>query len=344
MDKAHATTPFRERVNFFSEALRCWPWLLRRRPDLVHVVGRNYVTASAIAYAKLFNLPLVVELVNRYRDPHQSVPLPLRWLVGSRYPRRCVLVCISRFLADVCAEHGYADRIWYRPNPVDETRFNPAPERREALRRALCRFTPGDTLILNVAKFRPLKNQIFLLDVLRILPARFKLLCIGLLVENDPDFQSDRAYYREIQERIDAYGMQKRVELKPGFFNNVEAYMQMADVFAFPTTNEALGVPLLKALACALPPVATRIDGVTDVWIRDGVNGCLAELDAKTFADAILKASAIDMENRRRASRNILAAASTRVIDGQYRQVLQGLTAGEEVPSVLEKLSRQADE
>jgi hypothetical protein len=59
-----------------------------------------------------------------------------------------------------------------------------------------------------------------------------------------------------------------------GRVENVAAYLQASDVFAFPTLDEALGMSAVEAQACGLPAVASRTGGVPDI-IEDGLTGVL---------------------------------------------------------------------
>jgi glycosyltransferase involved in cell wall biosynthesis len=57
-----------------------------------------------------------------------------------------------------------------------------------------------------------------------------------------------------------------------------------ADLFAFPTKLEAMGLVVLEAMAAGLPVVTTCVPGVRDL-IESGVNGYLArEGDAEDMA------------------------------------------------------------
>jgi len=59
-----------------------------------------------------------------------------------------------------------------------------------------------------------------------------------------------------------------------GYVQTVHEYMQVADVFVFPSESEALGLALLEAMACEVPALASDIPGVTDI-VQDGRNGRL---------------------------------------------------------------------
>lgn len=69
----------------------------------------------------------------------------------------------------------------------------------------------------------------------------------------------------------------------------VKRYLDISDVFAFPSLSEGLPIALLEAMARGLPIVATRVGGVPEV-VSDGVNGTLVEPgDKSMLARALLE-------------------------------------------------------
>ena len=309
------------RANYLSEASLVFLYLLRNRDkfDLLHVFGSNYVTAAAITFAKIVKKPLIVELVNEIVHLHQYEPFFVRWCWGRSFPENSYLVCISERLKKVCNQHGYSENIWSRPNPVDETRFFPEREKRYTLRRKLAKFGKEDKVLVNISKIRPLKNQIFLLEVLRNLSPEYKLFCGGPLVgENEK-------YFSEFEDRVKKYGLQERVQVKATFIENPEEYMKMADVYVLPSTMEACATALLEAMACGLPVVAHRIEGVTTDWIEEGRGGYLSRLEPKEFAKKIENALSISVDSLDQSARAILAKCSTEVVDKMYLQIMERL-------------------
>lgn len=319
------------RADYLLEATAAWRWLAPRgrRFDVVHVFGRNHVTAAALTWAKFARKPCLLELVNITDDPRQHEPWIVSRLLGEGLPPQALLVCISPLLADVCRRFGIPEeRIWCRPNPVDETRFRFDPAARPALReKAWPGLAEDDALLVYVAKFRLLKNQRFLLDVLSRLPERCRLLLAGPLVETGPLAERQRAYYEEIARAVEAMGLSRRVSLRPGFVERPEDLLGAADAYVMPSTREALGTPVLEALACGVPCVTNDIPGVFDRWVRDGVNGFVRPLDPDAWAGAVQAALALPTEARRRASSEVLAQAATAVIDAQYLERLREAAA-----------------
>jgi len=86
-----------------------------------------------------------------------------------------------------------------------------------------------------------------------------------------------------------------------------------ADLFVWPTVNEAYGMVFLEAQAAAVPVVAGRFGGVPDV-VADGITGDLVSPgDDAAFAEAI--AVMLDDPDRRRAMGR---CARDHVLSGHY--------------------------
>jgi glycosyltransferase involved in cell wall biosynthesis len=224
----------------------------------------------------------------------------------------------------MCLASGIRDEnIWCRPNPVDEKKFRPVSQAEKCeFRRKLTKFTDSDKLICYIAKFRPSKNQKFLVETLKHLPDEFKLFIKGPLVKDGPLAERDNRYLNETRELAEKLDLSKRVQLEEGFCENVEEFYQMSDVYAFPSENEGLGTPILESVACGLPVVANRIAGVTDVWVKNGENGYLSELTPAIFAEKTILAAELPAVKRQVAAENILKVAGTENIDRIYADLI----------------------
>jgi glycosyltransferase involved in cell wall biosynthesis len=311
--------------------------LRKTRFDIIHTFGSSVSVHVAMYYARLKGIPLMREICNQATPPQTVLPFRLHQVLPFHYDRKSIVVSISRAITDNCVSSGVRrERIWERPNPVDEARFHFTKERRNELRKRLTSFSDFDFVILNIGKFRQSKNQIFLLDVLRELPSRFKLLLCGPLVTDGPLFEKDNTYYQSIVDRVSELGLEDRVLIRQAFIRNVEDYYQLSDVFAFPTLDEALGTPMLECIACGIPVVANRIAGVTDMWIKPGVNGFLSDVDACNFADYIQKSIRIPTDTLHDASDEILSAAGSKVIDRAYISKMTELAAARRSAANLE--------
>ncbi len=307
--------------SYWAEAWPTWMWLNRnaRDADLIHVFGNVPVTRFAITWTKMTKKPVLVELVNLSDNPHNYEPCCFSWIYGKGYPKQALIVAISPHLKLGVLRNGVTEaRVWCRPNPVDEVKFRPNLSRKGEFRRKWTPFLDKDRIIVHVAKFMPLKNQIFLLSVLERLPTTYKLVLAGPIVNTGPLEERDRSYFQTLENRVKQSGLEKRVLIRTGFVEHPEEFFQLADVSVMPSTTEALGTPMLEALACGTPVVANRIEGVTDAWIHPGFNGDIGEFDPQWWADAIVKACAYSDDRRQEMSSDIIGRVSTERIDAKY--------------------------
>ena len=83
-----------------------------------------------------------------------------------------------------------------------------------------------------------------------------------------------------------------RSSLRVTFAGRVDAvpdWLRAADVFAFPSLYEGLGISLVEAAACGLPAVGSRTGGIVDV-IEDEVTGLLVPPgEAAALEDALVR-------------------------------------------------------
>lgn len=295
--------------------------------DVVHVFGYSPATLAAIRWSRQNGVPLMRELVNFVPSAFQYPPRQ----IGNpdyEFPDNSVVVAISQHLGDVSARDGLIENVWVRPNPVDvETFVVPDAEERAEARRRLTKFAPSDIVLVFVAKFLARKNHTFLIDAMSKLPENFKLLLAG--PPSDPVDSTPGHSLEDIErmkQDIIARGMDGRIEIYPGFVDAAD-YMKAGDVFMMPTEREGMGTPLLEALVSGLPVVANATEPSLAEYIVDGHNGYLSRLAEAEWADAVIKASKIDENQRLVFAKEIGGKVSTASIDADYFHLLEALAA-----------------
>ncbi len=118
--------------------------------------------------------------------------------------------------------------------------------------------------LIHISNFRPVKRAV---DCVRILERVRRQVDAELVMVGDgPDRGPAEYLAREL-------GVERWVEFL-GKQAHVERLIRQADVLLLPSDLEAFGLAALEAMACGVPPVATRVGGLPEL-ITDGVDGFL---------------------------------------------------------------------
>lgn len=142
-------------------------------------------------------------------------------------------------------------RVQVLANAVDAARFRFHPEKREQLRRELD--LEGKLAAVCVARFRPEKNQGFLLDVLREMR---RLGVDAVLV-----FAGEGPCEDEVKAKAKAYGLEEHTRFL-GMRTDIPDILSAADAFVLPSLWEGLPVTVIEAQASGLHCVVSQ--GLTE--------------------------------------------------------------------------------
>ncbi len=272
---------------------------LRGEIDVVHThQGLWEAVATGVARRRLGGIPTLVQPASAgyYGEADE-----LRRTRGSGLLRRIILAntgfaAISAEIERQWIQLGVpAARMVRMASGVDSERFRPGPSavESELLPRPRAVFT---------GRLHPQKNLPLLLEawteVARRSPANLLLVGPG----------NDRA---RLEEMVEALGLSGRVQFTGGVPDPAD-YLRAADLFVLPSVAEGMSNSLLEAMATALPCVASRIAGNTDL-IDDGRNGRLVErAQPSAWAAAILELLDDSASARR------LGEAARRRIDEEF--------------------------
>ena len=207
------------------------------------------------------------------------------------------------------------------PHGVDTERFHPAsPEQRRSAR---ARFAlPADALVIaytgRLLRGKGLED--LLAAFARIAP---EMPAAHLLVVGSGAGQS-LSIEDALRAAVTRAGLDARVTFT-GRLDDVADALRAADVFAFPSLFEGLGISLVEAAAAGLPAVGARTGGIVDV-IEDGASGLLFTPGDVGDLAAQLRALAHDGDARARmgarARQVALARFDQRSALSAYRALL----------------------
>lgn len=246
-------------------------------PDLVYVTpnakgGAFYKDFIVVEMIKSMGCKVIVHYHNKGVATRQD-----RWLDDKLYriffKGIKVILLAEALYSDV---HKYVKRedVYICPNGIpDETdgktvtavRHNKIPH------------------LLFLSNLLVSKGVIVLLDALKILKDRgYSFVCDFVGGETA---EIDAARFNE---EVEKRGL-NRLVIYDGkkYGTDKKEYFDKADIFTFPSTNEAFGLVSLEAMEHKVPVVATNEGGIPDV-VKNGLNGLIAEKgNPNSLADSI---------------------------------------------------------
>ena len=271
---------------------------LRRDYDVVYVCGLRILGIVGILAALLLGKRCVLRSESRGEysgafvwggldgPPNRA----LKFLFGpglalrNAFLRRAdAFLSISGVIRDEYLACGIpAARIVSIVNGIDTRRFAPCPAAERAALRARLGL-PDGRLFMYTGKLNRGKGLEFLLRVWEPWAAAHPSDRLVLVGSGAMQFLSCEA---ELRAFVAQRGLEAAVVFT-GNVTNVHEYLKAADVFLFPSENEALPLALLEALSTGLPVVASDIGGVRDI-VTDGREGRLvAPNDAAGWTAAL---------------------------------------------------------
>lgn len=186
---------------------------------------------------------------------------------------------ISQYLKDkTLADFGITREIAVVPNFVNCDVYTPV--RDETARAANRRHLVGtdEPLLIHLSNFRPVKR---VLDVVKVFAQVTRAIPSQLVMVGDgPDRSAAEwlAHDLGIQGRVHFLGKQDRVnELLP-----------LADLMLMPSQLESFGLAALEAMACKVPPIATRVGGVPELIDHEETGLLYAVGDVDGMAQGVI--------------------------------------------------------
>jgi len=308
---------------------RVWESFARsegRRYDVVHshywlsgCVGSMARERWKVPHVITFHTLSALKLLNGFREAGHE----LRLAHERRLVRRCdgVVAATVREKGQLESHYRASPRkVGVVPCGVDLEGFRPENRPEARIRLGL---DPGDTLLLYVGRFDPLKGLHRLLEALPGLLGRHPSLRLLLVGGDGPDASSTlelRRLARDlgVAERVAFAGRVAREKLPP--------YYGAADALVLPSRYESFGLVALESLACGTPVVATRVGAMEDL-ILPGKTGMLADgFDVASLAralDAFLESPEKDRwpaERIRRSVSSLAWSATAAAMLDQYRK------------------------
>lgn len=252
------------------------------QPWSLYQAGVHLMHALAFVSPFVRSVPAVVTIhdLSFLRFPERFRPANRLYLttmtrLSCRYARR--VIAVSQATADEIVRllHVPAERIDVVSHGIQHARFRPLPAGQvKAFRRE--KGLP-DRFVFYLGTLEPRKNLATLIEAF----ARTKALRHGvkLIIAGGKGW-----YYDEIFRRVEELDLTDVVWFT-GFLPDAELplWYNAGTVFAYPSLYEGFGMPLLEAMACRTPVVASNVSCLPEVV---GDAGCLvAPYDVAGFAE-----------------------------------------------------------
>ena len=247
---------------------------LRDQYDLIFVSGYRIIGLTAVLVGKLFRKPVVLKAdsqgemsgeffesgLKKFGVSRSS--LPFRFFLGFRnviLKKADAFSAISPEIASEWTANGVPrNKIHLIPNGVDTNRFAPVGAEQKSALRAKLNLPQTATIAIFTGRLVSYKGLPLLLKVWKDIRCKHENVLLLLAGIGGLDIHNCEA---ELREYVKSASLEKEVILL-GAVENVPEYLQAADLFAFPTENDAFPSSIVEAMACALPVVTTPVGAI----------------------------------------------------------------------------------
>lgn len=257
----------------------------RKDYDIVHFHGSSLQLIFNVLPLKLMKKKVIAKVTGAKADREAGSFKGRYFFIGNLFIRILkkvdVFIAVSNEISDDLVQDGFdSKKIFKTINLIIPENFFPEriAEKRNKIKSRLG-IDIDKRIITFSGRLVPLKRVDVLLEAVQgVLKTRkdIQLLILG---------------HGELKESLHRmasdFGIGAFVSFKNSV-SNILDYLQITDIFVFPSEKEGMPNSLLEAMACRLPVIATRIGGVVDI-VRDGENGLIVTPgNAEELKEAIL--------------------------------------------------------
>lgn len=247
--------------------LVCWPFrqLARRlkewQPDCVHIATEGPLGHAARRFCLQQDWRFSSALHTQFPE-YIRLRLPLSLSLGYRY-LRWFHQPASVTMVPTASQQAYLqtwgfEHVEVCRHGVDIAIFQPSPQ---------CPFTLPTPVMMYMGRVAVEKN----IDAFLQLDLSGSQCVVG----DGPDLERLKKTYPKAH----FFGYR--------FYDELAAFLSVADVLVFPSCTDTFGLVMLEAMACGTPVAAYPVKGPLDV-VQEGVSGCLRDNLAEAISDALL--------------------------------------------------------
>ena len=300
---------------------------LRNQYDLIFVSGYRIIGLTAVLVGKLFRKPVVLKAdsqgemsgeffesgLKKFGTSRSS--LPFRLFLGFRNVILKKADAFSALSPEIASEWTSSrvppNKIRLIPNGVDTSRLVPVnTEQKSSLRNKLN--LPQATIIaIYTGRLVSYKGLPLLLKVWNEIRCQYENAILLLAGTGGLDIHNCEA---QLHNYVASAGLEKNVWFL-GSVQNIPEYLQAADLFVFPTENDAFPSSLIEAMACGLPVVTTPVGAIKTIVTHQATGLIVQPGNRQQLYEALV---AVISDNTL-ASR--LGQAGHRIVEEQYSAV-----------------------
>jgi glycosyltransferase involved in cell wall biosynthesis len=216
------------------------------------------------------------------------------------------------------AEQGYPkEKLRCIFNAPEAGKFFPDASARRQMRTRFG-YTDNQTVFLSVSLLEKVKNPLLLIRAFSEVFRRDESVRLVLVGEGSQK--------EKLAQFIAEHQLQKAVSIA-GKQENVNDWLNMADVFVLPSKEESLPLALLEALQVGKPCLVSDV-GDMPLWVRHGTNGFVAKEGDETLLSCLMAELAANVDLRKKMGENSLKKSreiSNMILEYKhlYQQVLE---------------------
>ena len=320
---------------FYSRLLRLLLFVRGQDYDVIHAHAVHHHAYAGFLAGRLLNKPAIAKIALLGHDDPASIAHRRLGGFQLRMLRQAsALVATSQEMAEATTAFGWpGHRLAHIPNGVDTDNFHPlSSAARYALRAQLG--VPRHALVITFVGAILRRKGIHTLA--RAWPSVRKAFPDALLLLVGPRTRTehwgvDDRYVAEVEATFAETGAAESVRFV-GQVSDPETYLQLSDVFAFPSQGEGMPNALLEAMACGLPFVATQLGCIVEMAPPEQGPYLIPVDDADALGEAII-ALARDRDIRRElgtaAHRTVTARFSFAATADRYVKLYRDLLEAE---------------
>ena len=247
---------------------------LRDQYDLIFVSGYRIIGLTAVLLGKLLRKPVILKADSQGEMSGEFFESGLRNFGTSQSSllfrlflgfRNAILKNADGFSAispEIASEWTSSrvplNKIHLIPNAVDIKLFTPANAKQKSLLRQKLNLPQDAIIAIYTGRLVSYKGLPLLLKVWDEIRCRRENVLLLLAGTGGLDIHNCET---TLHDHVNSAGLEKNVWFL-GSVQNIPEYLQAADLFVFPTENDAFPSSLIEAMSCGLPIVTTPVGAI----------------------------------------------------------------------------------